>query len=139
MITITLGKEWAPAPVGRHASMLLLNDRDTGERRQCCIGVACTAAGVPDAVILHQRGLETLADAIAATDLPPYLQAMRADANATLELVGAKLSDLAHAYRQNDVVDDSLTPRARVAAINTHTEPYGFRFVLDPVAWPETV
>jgi hypothetical protein len=129
-LTITLDPAVWYRGRGSERSKLLRFDT-YGNRQQCCLGIAATAVGVPDAVLKDVAELQT---ARVVAELPtatarPLLELTR-------DLRHRDGSALAEIYIENDthsVLDDDdadLADAERVERINRLTEPFGLRFVL---------
>jgi hypothetical protein len=108
---------------GKGGSKLLGFDEKTGARQQCCLGIAATACGVPDDVLLNMGELQrsrVVAALPADGPLLALVTTARFDANPALTNV----------YTENDVDFGTADDAERVEAINEHVAPFGLRFVL---------
>jgi hypothetical protein len=112
---------------------LLISAYPLKPRQQCCIGVACTAFGMPDAVILGSARLDDLdTDDVTPAPFQSVIK-MRTTGGVGGNNFSVLEDRLEGIYEVNDDPDVS-SDAARVALINAELENIGaaFRFTLKP-------
>ena len=122
LTVIVLGPEWFNGTLENGGangatSKLLMFDHNN-QRRQCCIGIACTQLGVPDTVIVDRD----FADQLPLSLVPEPLKFMHCRTQLATDI-----------YFANDRQVESSTPDEwRLTMLNRLAEPYGLKFVLAP-------
>lgn len=130
ILTITLDPKIWYRGKGSQGSKLLKFDQVTGARQQCCLGIAATACGVPDEVLLNRGELQVLLNRGELQQRPKVYDALP-DGPLQRMIDRSHAGDYAllNTYNENDT-DTGVTDAERVAAINRQVEPFGLRFVL---------